>query len=304
MWRHSIKLSFRSITRHRINTQQFIRFFSEGSASYSEDEEISTREEIFACLKTEGCSNGDINSIFAKFPEITKLDVESDIYGIITFLKSQDFEVGPMLTRNPLILDRDPKYMLQIMEFLTGSGLEGETLKEFVRENPEFLTVDYKNLYWVKAFFEDELGFDDISPILTEVPELTLKTEEQVRTNADMLDQVGLNVAETVEQCPWLLATDSGQLKETIQFMFDLVGIQQKRVFTLCPELLDYAQPNLQEKVLFLHSEGHNVRNLLLNEPTVFQADFDEFETKTIDEILDELDAGEEEENMEGQLEA
>jgi hypothetical protein len=25
-----------------------------------------------------------------------------------------------MLTRNPLILDRDPKYMLQIMEFLTG----------------------------------------------------------------------------------------------------------------------------------------------------------------------------------------
>ena len=58
MWRQSIKLSFRSIARHRINPQQFTRFFSEVSASYSEDEDISTREEIFACLKTEGCSNG------------------------------------------------------------------------------------------------------------------------------------------------------------------------------------------------------------------------------------------------------
>eukprot|EP00494_Astrolonche_serrata_P027925 UN28190 len=84
------------------------------------------------------------------------------------------------------------------MEFMTESGIEGTKLNEFISENPSFLTVSYKNLYWVKAFLEDDLGFDEVGSILMEVPELTLRTEQEVRANAEMLRHVGLDISETV----------------------------------------------------------------------------------------------------------
>eukprot|EP00493_Phyllostaurus_siculus_P008094 UN08189 len=71
--------------------------------------------------------------------------------------------------------------------------------------------------------------------------------------------------------------------------MFDLVGVQQKRVFTLCPELLDYSQANLESKLLYLHDEGHNVRNILLNEPGLLQATLNELKESDLDSVLENL---------------
>jgi len=269
---------------------RLVRYFGDYSATESElEDEVSTKEELIEFFENEGLSLGGINYIFRRFPEVTKLDVENDLREIVNFLKTQDFEVPAILEANPLILDRDPKYMLQIMEFMTGTGIEGEKLKDFIRENPEFLTVEYKNLYWVKAFLEDELGFADIQEILEEVPELALKSESEVRSNADLLHQIGLSRSEIVDTVPWVLVTPPQQLKDTCQFMFDLVGVQQKRVFTLCPELLDYSQTNIESKLLYLHDEGHNVRNILLNEPGLLQATLNELKESDLDSVLENL---------------
>ena len=110
-----------------------------------------------------------------------------------------------------------------------------------------------------------------------------------MRSNADLLHQIGLSRSEVVDTVPWVLVTPPQQLKDTCQFMFDLVGVQQKRVFTLCPELLDYSQANLESKLLYLHDEGHNVRNILLNEPGLLQATLNELKESDLDSVLENL---------------
>jgi len=287
---------YRSQHNYRI---RLVRYFANDySASELEsEEEISSKEELTEFFKSEGLNLGGINYIFQRFPDVKKLDIDNDLRDIVNFLKTQDFEVATMLEANPLILDRDPKYMLQIMEFMTGTGIEGGKLKEFIRENPNFLTVEYKNLYWVKAFLEDELGFDDIQDILEEVPDLALKSEAEVRSNTNLLAQMGLNPSEILDSVPWVLVTHPQQLKDTCQFVFDLVGIQQKRVFTLCPQLLDYDQKNLETKLLYLHDEGHNVRNILLNEPGILQATLPELKGSDLDTVLENLMTEQDEED-------
>jgi len=273
---------------------RLVRYFSNPvhnfSATESEvEDDQSTKDDLTDFFKSEGISLGGINYIFRRFPDVTKLDIEKDLRDIVNFLKTQDFEVPAMLEANPMILDRDPKYMLQIMEFMTGTGIEGHKLKEFIRDNPEFLTVEYKNLYWVKAFLEDELGFDDIQDVLEEVPDIALKSEHEVRSNTDLIRQMGLNAAEVFGVVPWVLVTPPQQLKDTCQFVFDLVGVQSKRVFTLCPQLLDYDQKNLESKMLYLHDHGHNVRNVLLNEPGLLQATLNELKESDLDTVLEKL---------------
>jgi len=300
MWRRVVRHVGleRLDSRTRLRLARFFVDYSQTESEY-EDGDVSTKEEITQFFQTEGLSLGGINNIFSRFPDVTKLEVQRDIAEIVNFLKTQDFDVPTLLEANPLILDRDPKYMLQIMEFMTGTGIEGSKLKEFIRDHPDFLTVDYKNLYWVKAFLEDDLAIDDIVDILEEVPELALKTESEVRSNADLISQVGLDVRETIDVAPWVLITPPQQLKSTVQFVFDLVGVQQKRVFTLCPELLDYEQSNLESKLLYLHDEGHNVRNILLNEPGLLQATLQELQADDIDTVLENLMKEQEEDDAE-----
>jgi len=255
---------------YNFSRPQYNRFFSLNyeTATESEAEDQSTRAEISQCLLNEGLSRGGINTVFERFPDITKLDVQRDVQDIINWLKGKSFDVATMLETNPLILDRDPKYMVQIMEFMTNLGMEEKKLIEFIHENPKFLTTEYKNLYWIQAFFEDELGFEEVASTIDEVPEIMLKTENDVRSICDTLHHIGLDVAEVVETVPWILTIDSTQLKTATQFMFDLVGIQQKRVFTLCPQLLEQDSETLKTKTLYLHKEGHNVRNILLTNQT------------------------------------
>jgi len=278
--------------RSRFNSRDLVRFFAQKTDNeFSDQENASTREEIVAFFENEGLNRGQINGIFEKFPAINRVSVNPDLTEMVNFLKKQDFDVAEILEKNPLVLDREPKYILQVMEFMTGTGIEGEKLSEFIKDNPEFLTVEYKDLYWVKAFFEDDLGFSDdqIGRILEEVPELTLSSEGQVRSNADLLFQLGLDVSKIVGAAPWILAGEATKMRQTSQLVFDLVGIQQKRVFTLCPELLEYPPSELRDKLIYLHNEGHNVRNLLLNVPGILQGHWDELKNKTVDEVLAEI---------------
>jgi len=291
MWRKAaVPLRKQLVSRAKFNGRDLVRFFAQ-SNSDSDNENTSTREEIVAFFENEGLNRGQINGIFEKFPAVTRVSVNPELTEVVNFLKKQDFDIPEILEKNPLVLDREPKYILQIMEFMTGTGIEGEKLTEFIKDNPEFLTVEYKDLYWVKAFFEDDLGFSDdqIGRILEEVPELTLRSEGAVRSNADLLFQIGLEVSKIVGQAPWVLAGEATKMRQTSQLVFDLVGIQQKRVFTLCPELLEYPHTELRDKMVYLHNQGHNVRNLLLNIPGVLQGHWDELRSLSIDHVLETI---------------
>ncbi|KAI5091716.1 transcription termination factor 3, mitochondrial precursor, partial [Silurus meridionalis] len=195
---------------------------------------------------------------------LVRLDFEKDVVPRLLFLKDlgvQDFQLGPILTKNPFLLTESLENLQARVSYLKSKKFTSESVAAMVSKAPYLLNFSVKRLDNRLGFFQQQLGLSahKTRDVVTRLPRLLCGSLEPVKENLKVCElEFGFQrneIQHIATAVPKVLTANKKKLTQIFDFVHNTMGVPHFLI-TKFPQVLNAKFLRIRERHLFLEYLG------------------------------------------------
>ncbi|MCI4392114.1 hypothetical protein PGIGA_G00142220 [Pangasianodon gigas] len=195
---------------------------------------------------------------------LVRLDFQKDVAPRLLFLKDlgvQDFQLGPMLTKNPFLLTESLENLQARVSYLKSKKFSPESVAVMVSKAPYLLNFSVKRLDNRLGFFQQQLGLSahKTRDVVSRLPRLLCGSLEPAKENLRVCElEFGFRrneIQHIVTVVPKVLTANKRKLTQIFDFVHNTMGVPHSLI-TKFPQVLNAKFLRIRERHLFLEYLG------------------------------------------------